>query len=206
MENMQKEMKNMKLGAPSPPLPSIEIQKLNFHEWKSLCFQCELFERFFFAFWVRTTEQWKKKKKQKKKMKNQMKKQFKKYEISEDFSGVWLRTQHPRRFPGFAVVVVTYFVEILESLTISMILFRNVCLFPEENQQPVLRGHRFSEEKCQFSSTTHILPTKINEYFRQGQPLSQSNNNKTLNTNHQQHIIEERERESCEERDMGRKR
>ena len=26
-----------------------------------------------------------------------------------------------------------------------------MCLFPEENQQPVLGGHRFSEEKCSFS-------------------------------------------------------
>ena len=34
---------------------------------------------------------------------------------------------NPRRFPWF------YF---------------GVCLFPEENQQPVLGGHRFSQEKC----------------------------------------------------------
>ena len=26
-----------------------------------------------------------------------------------------------------------------------------MCLFSEENQQPILGGHRFSEEKCQFS-------------------------------------------------------
>ena len=36
---------------------------------------------------------------------------------------IWLHTQNPRRFQGFTVVVVTFFVE---SSTISMILFRNV--------------------------------------------------------------------------------
>ena len=38
--------------------------------------------------------------------------------------------QNPRRFPWFCF---------------------GMCLFPEENQQPVLGGHRFSEEKWQFS-------------------------------------------------------
>ena len=38
--------------------------------------------------------------------------------------------QNPRRFPWFCF---------------------GMCLFPEENQQPVLRSHGFSEEKWQFS-------------------------------------------------------
>ena len=45
-----------------------------------------------------------------------------------------------------------------------------MCLFLEENQQPVLGGSRFSEEKWQFSldvqQKTHILPTKMNEKNR----------------------------------------
>ena len=41
-----------------------------------------------------------------------MKKNEETCEISENFSGVWLHTQNPRRFAGFAVVVVTVFDEI----------------------------------------------------------------------------------------------
>ena len=51
-------------------------------------------------------------------------------------------------------------------------------VFPEENQQPVLGGHRFSEEKWQFSldvKQTHILQTKINE--KQFAKVSSSDNN-----------------------------
>ena len=48
-----------------------------------------------------------------------------------------------------------------------MILLRNVCLFPEENQQPVLEGHRFFEGKVAIfigrETKTHIFPIKINE-------------------------------------------
>ena len=45
-----------------------------------------------------------------------------------------------------------------------------MCLFPEENQQPVLGGNRFSEGKVTIfigrETKTHILPTKINEKNR----------------------------------------
>ena len=52
---------------------------------------------------------------------------------------IWLHTQDPRRFPWFCF---------------------GMCLFPEENQQPVVEGHRFSDEKCQFS-----LDVKQNTHF-----------------------------------------
>ena len=50
-----------------------------------------------------------------------------------------LHTQNPRRFPGFTVVVVTLFVKILDDFHD----FVSECVFPEENQQPVLGGNRF---------------------------------------------------------------
>ena len=56
----------------------------------------------------------------------------------------WIHTQNPRRFPGFTVVVVTFFVKILDGFHDFVF---GMCLFPEENQQPVLGGNRFSEEK-----------------------------------------------------------
>ena len=56
----------------------------------------------------------------------------------------WIQTQNPGRFPGFTVVVVvTFFIKILDDFHD----FVSECLFPEENQQPGLRSHRFSEEK-----------------------------------------------------------
>ena len=46
-------------------------------------------------------------------------------------------------FQGLPFVVVTSFVEILNDFHD----FVSECLFPEENQQPVLGSHRFFEEK-----------------------------------------------------------
>ena len=72
-----------------------------------------------------------------------------------------LRTQNPLRFPGFTVVVVTFFVKILDD-------FRDLfseCVLPPH--QPILWCNRLSEEKWQFlldvKQKTHILLTKINE-------------------------------------------
>ena len=66
--------------------------------------------------------------------------------------------QNPRRFPWFCF---------------------GMCLFPEENQQPVLGSNRFSEEKWPFfigrETNTHILPTKMNE--KKIDKVSPSNNN-----------------------------
>ena len=81
--------------------------------------------------------------------------------------------QNPRRFPWFCF---------------------GMCLFPEENQQPVLGGNRFSEEKWQFSfdvkqkhtfyrrkSTkkkfAKVSPSNNNYSFRIIQPF---NNNNTI--------------------------
>ena len=51
-----------------------------------------------------------------------------------------------------------------------------MCLFPDENQQPVLRGHRFCFQRRKVTifigreTKTHTLPTKINENkIREGQ-------------------------------------
>ena len=59
-------------------------------------------------------------------------------------------TQNPRRFSGFTVVVVNFFVKLLDDF--HDFLF-GMCLFPEENQQPIMGGH-------------HILPTEIDEKNR----------------------------------------
>ena len=60
-----------------------------------------------------------------------------------------------------------------------------MCLFPEENQQPVLGSNRFSEEKWQFSldvkQKLHIFPTKIDEKIAK---VSPSNNNYSSRKNH----------------------
>ena len=56
----------------------------------------------------------------------------------------WIHTQNPRRFPEFTVVVVTFFVKILDDFHDFGL---GMCLFPEENQQPVLGVIRFSKEK-----------------------------------------------------------
>ena len=56
---------------------------------------------------------------------------------------IWIQTQNPRQFPVVTVVVVTFFVKILDDFHD----FFSESLFPEENKQPVLRCQRFSEEK-----------------------------------------------------------
>ena len=74
--------------------------------------------------------------------------------------------QNPRRFPRFAVVVVTSFDEFLNDLHD----FFGLRLLPEENQQPILGGLTFF---CQGKVTisngretkTHILQTKLTNNF-----------------------------------------
>ena len=57
---------------------------------------------------------------------------------------IWIHTQNPRQFAGFTVVVVTFFVKVLDDFHD----FVSECVsFPKENQQPVLGSNRFSEEK-----------------------------------------------------------
>ena len=79
----------------------------------------------------------------------------------------WIHTQNPRRFPGFTVVVVTFFVKIL-----------GMCLFPEENQQPVLGVIVFPKKSDNFHWTwnknTHF--TDENERKKIAK-VSPSNNN-----------------------------
>ena len=54
------------------------------------------------------------------------------------------RKFYPRRFPGFTVVVVTFFVKILDDFHD----FVSECVsFPRKINNPVLGGNRFSEEK-----------------------------------------------------------
>ena len=117
-------------------------------------------------------KKWKMKKKEKmkkmSKMKNEEKWIIKKGKIEKNDEKrkkneeIWIQTKNPRRFPGFTVVVV--FVS-RNPRRFPWFCF-GMCVFREENQQPVLRGRRFSEEKGQFSldvkQNTH-LPTKINE-------------------------------------------
>ena len=61
---------------------------------------------------------------------------------------IWLDTQSPRRFPGFTVVVVTFFVKILDDCHD----FVSECVsFQRKINNPFWEGNRFSEEKYQFS-------------------------------------------------------
>ena len=77
-------------------------------------------------------EKWKNEKmKKKEKWKNEKKgKNVEKWWKKKEKWKKWIHTQNPRRFPWFCF---------------------GMCLFPKENQQPVLGGNRFSEEKWQFS-------------------------------------------------------
>ena len=97
---------------------------------------------------TKNMEKWKMKKKFSKMRENQC-------EISEDFLEFRFRTQNLRRFPGFAVVVVTIF---RCKLTI-FIFFFGMCVFLHKEQQSILECQRFSDEK----NWTNILQTKINE-------------------------------------------
>ena len=58
-----------------------------------------------------------------------------------------IHTQNPRRVPGFVVVVVKKFNEIIDDFHV----FSEMHLLPHENQQPFFGGRRFSENKCQFA-------------------------------------------------------
>ena len=87
-------------------------------------------------------------------------------EISEDFKGFLLHARNPRRFPGFAVVVVTFSCEILHDFHVFV---RNVSL--TRGKSTTRFGcHRFFRRKVTIfigrEIKTHILPTKINEKNR----------------------------------------
>ena len=93
-------------------------------------------------------------------LKNEKKKKHVKFSvISEGF--FWFHTQNPQRFPQFAVVVV--FFEILDDFH----GFIRICVFPEDNQQPILGGHRFPHEKYKFywTSTRNTNCTRENQRF-----------------------------------------
>ena len=119
---------------------------------------------------------WKMKKSKRKKEKEKMKKKKPKWrkilkygEISEDFSCFWLHTQNPQRFPGFTDVVVTFF-EFLDDLHDCF----GKCLFPDENQQPILGLAVFQGKAIIFigrETRTHILPTKLNDFLIRSAPL-----------------------------------
>ena len=83
-------------------------------------------------------------------------------EISEDFQSFCLHTQNLVRFIMFAIVVVTFFDEILNDFHDFVF---GMC-FPKENQQPILGVTVFMRKVPIFirrETKTHILPTKINE-------------------------------------------
>ena len=99
----------------------------------------------------KTSESWRKMKKMKKMKKN------------EENDEIWFQTQNPRRFPGFAVAVVTFFRRNPRRFPWFHL---GMCLFPEENQQPILGSHRFPRKSEHFLWTwtkTRIFPTKIDE-------------------------------------------
>ena len=85
-----------------------------------------------------------------------------------------LHTQNLRRIPGFTVVAVTFFVELIDDFHD----FVSECVsFPKKINNPFrVVGHRFFRRKMTFfigrETKTHILPTKINEKG----PLTSYNN------------------------------
>ena len=80
-----------------------------------------------------------------KKMKNEINEKMRKEKMDENDEKRkknekhWIQKKNPLQFPRFTVVVVSLFVKILDDFHD----FVSVCLFPLENQQPVLGGQRF---------------------------------------------------------------
>ena len=75
----------------------------------------------------------------------------------------WIHTQNPRRFPGFTVVVVTFFVKILDDF--HDFVSECVC-FQRKINNPFIGVTFFRRKVTIFigrETKTHILPTKINE-------------------------------------------
>ena len=105
-------------------------------------------------------EKWKKKAKtkngkMKKKMKNEKriktKKKLEKLMKKErKMRKIGFHFQNPQRFPGFTVVVVVTF-SVKNPRRFPC--FFGMCLFPEENQQPVLRVHRFQTKSDNYHWT-----------------------------------------------------
>ena len=85
------------------------------------------------------------------KKKNQTMKKLTKMRKIMKIEEIW-HTQNPQRFPGFTVVVVTFFVKIIDDFHD----FVSECLFHQENQQLISGSHLFFRRKV-------ILPTKINK-------------------------------------------
>ena len=86
---------------------------------------------------------------------------------------IWLHAQNPRRFPGFTVVVVTFFVEILDDFH----GFVSECVSFSRRESTTDFGVSpfFQRKVAPFigrETKTHMLPTQIPEkQIRQGQPL-----------------------------------
>ena len=83
----------------------------------------------------------------------------------------WIHTQNPRRFRGFTVVVVTFFV----------ILFRNVSLSRGKSTTRFGVSPFFRRKVAIFigrETKTHISPTEINE--KKIAKVSPSNNNYSI--------------------------
>ena len=76
----------------------------------------------------------------------------------------WIHTQNPRRFPGVYRCCCNCFRQ--NPRRFPWFCF-GMCLFPEENQQPVLGCSRFSRQfSLGVKQQIHILPTKIDETNR----------------------------------------
>ena len=76
---------------------------------------------------------------------------------------VWIHTQNPRRFPGFTVVIVTFFVKILDDFHD----FVSECVsFQRKMNNPFCGLTVFQKKRTNFigcETKTHILPTKVND-------------------------------------------
>ena len=153
-ENEKRDMKNKKAGSPSNGHPSRPRNRIftgenhifyNKNVSTILCWFCRLLGRLKKKDKEKTNNEKKgnmekQKKNWKNRRKNKKNRNNPKCNTSEDFEGFWLQTQNLRRFPVFAVVVVTF----LDGKSSTVSMFFSECVsFPKKNQQPILGSHSF---------------------------------------------------------------
>ena len=105
-------------------------------------------------------------KNEKVKKNEKMTKNDEKWWTNEKKNKIWINTQNPRRFPGFTVVVVTLFVEILDDFHD---FFSECVSFPRTINDPFWESHRFPEEKCEIHK-----PNRHNQSRQQQPPQKQT--------------------------------
>ena len=113
---------------------------------------------------------------------------------------IWSQTQNPRRFPGFTVVVVTFFVEILdefhdfvsECVSFQKIInnpFWEVTVFFDEKWQfslDVKQKHTFYQRESKKNKLAKVSFSNNNDSFR----IINQSTTTLLNRNRNAHTVE----------------